>query len=71
MKERGRTLMRASLLVLVTVLLSPMSPVWLVFVPFALLLLAFRTDDWMSVAVAAVIYVLVAMVAVLTDKYAA
>ncbi|MGB5303279.1 MAG: hypothetical protein WBP17_09035, partial [Gemmatimonadota bacterium] len=55
MKERGRTLMRASLLVLVTVLLSPMSPVWLVFIPFALLLLAFRTDDWMSVAVAAVI----------------
>jgi hypothetical protein len=37
------------------VLLSPMSPVWLVFVPFALLLLAFRTEDWMSVAVAAVI----------------
>ena len=32
-----------------------MSPVWLVFVPFALLLLAFRTEDWMSVAVAAVI----------------
>lgn len=55
MKERGRTLMRASLLVLVTVLLAPMGPVWLVFVPFALLLLAFRTDDWMSVAVSAVI----------------
>jgi hypothetical protein len=53
--ERGWTLARASLLVLVTVLLSPMGPVWLVFVPFALLLLAFRTDDWMSVAVAAVI----------------
>ncbi len=32
-----------------------MSPVWLVFIPFALLLLAFRTDDWMSVAVGAVI----------------
>jgi hypothetical protein len=32
-----------------------MSPVWLVFVPLALLLLAFRTEDWMSVAVAAVI----------------
>jgi len=54
-KERGRTLIRASLLVLVTVLLSPMSPVWLVFIPFALLLLAFRMDDWMSVAVGAVI----------------
>ncbi len=51
MKERGRTLIRASLLVLVTVLLAPMGPVWLVFVPFALLLLAFRTEDWMSVAV--------------------
>jgi len=38
-----------------TVLLSPMSPVWLVFVPFALLLLAFRTEDWMSVAVATVV----------------
>ena len=43
------------MLVMATVLLSPMSPVWLVFVPFALLLLAFRTEDWMSVAVAAVI----------------
>jgi len=53
--ERGWTLTRASLLVMATVLLSPMSPVWLVFVPFALLLLAFRTEDWMSVAVAAVI----------------
>lgn len=55
MTERGWTLTRASLLVLATVLLSPMSPVWLVFVPFALLLLAFRTEEWMSVAVAAVI----------------
>lgn len=55
MTERGWTLTRASLLVMATVLLSPMSPVWLVFVPFALLLLAFRTEDWMSVAVAAVI----------------
>ena len=55
MTERGWTLTRASLLVVATVLLSPMSPVWLVFVPFALLLLAFRTEDWMSVAVAAVI----------------
>jgi hypothetical protein len=53
--ERGWTLTRASLLVMAAVLLSPMSPVWLVFVPFALLLLAFRTEDWMSVAVAAVI----------------
>ena len=43
------------MLVVATVLLSPMSPVWLVFVPFALLLLAFRTEDWMSVAMAAVI----------------
>ena len=55
MTERGWTLTRASLLVMATVLLSPMSPVWLVFVPFALLLLAFRTEDWLSVAVAAVI----------------
>ena len=55
MTERGWTLTRASLLAVATVLLSPMSPVWLVFVPFALLLLAFRTGDWMSVAVAAVI----------------
>ena len=55
MTERGWTLTRASLLAVATVLLSPMSPVWLVFVPFALLLLAFRTEDWMSVAVAAVI----------------
>jgi hypothetical protein len=53
--DRGWTLARASLLVVATVLLSPMSPVWLVFVPFALLLLAFRTEDWMSVAIAAVI----------------
>ncbi len=43
------------MLVVATVLLSPMSPVWLVLVPFALLLLAFRTEDWMSVAIAAVI----------------
>lgn len=55
MTERGWTLARASSLVLVTVLLSPMSPVWLVFVPFALLLVAFRTEDWMSVAIGAVI----------------
>lgn len=55
MTDRGWTLARASLLVVATVLLSPMSPVWLVFVPFALLLLAFRTEDWMSVAIAAVI----------------
>ncbi len=55
MTERGWTLTRASALVVATVLLSPMSPVWLVFVPLALLLLAFRTEDWMSVAVAAVI----------------
>lgn len=55
MTERGWTLARASLLVMVTVLLSPMSPVWIVFVPFALLLLAFRTEDWMSVAMAALI----------------
>jgi hypothetical protein len=53
--ERGWTLLRASLLVMATVMLSPMSPVWIVFVPFALLLLAFRTDDWMSVAIAAVV----------------
>jgi len=53
--ERGWTLGRACLLVVVTAVLSPVSPVWLVFVPFALLLLAFRTDDWMSVAIGAVI----------------
>jgi hypothetical protein len=41
--------------VLATAVLSPLSPVWLVFVPFALLLLAFRVNDWMSVAIAAVI----------------
>lgn len=55
MTERGWTLTRASLLVVATLLLSPMSPVWLVFVPLALLLLAFRNEDWMSLAVAAVI----------------
>lgn len=55
MTERGWTLARASLLVVATLLLSPMSPVWFVFVPLALLLLAFRSEDWMSVAVAAVI----------------
>ncbi len=55
MAERGWTLTRAALLVAATVLLSPISPVWLVFVPLALLLLAFRTEDWMSVAIAAVI----------------
>jgi len=53
--DRGWTLARASLLVMATVLLSPLSPVWIVFVPFALLLLAFRTEDWMSVALAALI----------------
>lgn len=55
MTERGWTLARAALLAMVTVLLSPVNPVWLVFVPFALLLLAFRTHDWLSVAIAAVI----------------
>ena len=55
MTDRGWTLARASLLVMATVLLSPLSPVWIVFVPFALLLLAFRTEDWMSVALAALI----------------
>lgn len=55
MTERRWTLARASLLVIATVLVSPISPVWVVFVPFALLLLAFRTEDWMSVAIAAVI----------------
>jgi hypothetical protein len=54
-KERGWTLTRAALLVLASALLSPISPVWIVLVPFALLLLAFRTDDWMSVALAAVV----------------
>ncbi len=43
------------MLVAAAVLLSPISPVWLVLVPLALLLLAFRTEDWMSVAIAAVI----------------
>lgn len=46
------------MLVLVTVLLAPIGPVWLVFVPFALLLLAFRTEDWMSVAVGTAILAL-------------
>ena len=55
MTERGWTLARASLLVMAAVLLSPLSPVWIVFIPFALLLLAFRTDDRMSVAMAALI----------------
>ncbi|MGW8283184.1 MAG: hypothetical protein ACWGON_07785, partial [Gemmatimonadota bacterium] len=55
MKDRGWTLARAALLVMAAGLLSPISPVWIVFVPFALLLLAFRTDDWMSVALAAVV----------------
>lgn len=43
------------MLVAAAALLSPISPVWLVLVPLALLLLAFRTEDWMSVAIAAVI----------------
>lgn len=55
MTERGWTLTRAALLVMVTVMLSPISPIWLVFVPLALLLLAFRSHDWLSVAVAAVV----------------
>jgi hypothetical protein len=55
MAERGWTLTRAALLVAAAALLSPISPVWLVLVPLALLLLAFRTEDWMSVAIAAVI----------------
>jgi len=53
--ERGWTLSRAAALVVATVLLAPMSPVWLVFVPFALLLLAFRGGDWMSVGMAAAV----------------
>ena len=36
-------------------MLSPVGPLWLVFVPFALLLLAFRSNDWVSVAVAAIV----------------
>jgi len=55
MAQRGWTLVRAGLLVAGAALLSPVSPVWLVLVPLALLLLAFRTEDWMSVAIAAVI----------------
>lgn len=55
MTERGWTLARATLLIVATVMLSPIGPLWLVFVPFALLLLAFRSDDWVSVAVAAVV----------------
>jgi hypothetical protein len=55
MTARGWTLARATLLVGAVVLLSPVSPVFLVFVPLALLLLAFRSGDWVSVAIAAVI----------------
>jgi len=53
--ERGWTLARASLLVVATVLLSPISPIWIVFVPFALLLLAFRTRDRMSLVLAVIV----------------
>lgn len=58
MTDRGWTLLRAALLVGATVTLAPISPVPLVFVPLALLLLAFRTSDWMSVGVACLILVL-------------
>lgn len=58
MTARGWTLVRAALLVFVAVALSPLSPAMLVFLPMALLLLAFRTRDWLSVAVAAVILAL-------------
>jgi hypothetical protein len=55
MSERGWTLARAGLLIGAVALLSPISPVLLVFVPLALLLVAFRSRDWMAVAVAVVI----------------
>ena len=58
MTVRGWTLVRAALLVLVAVALSPMSPALLVFLPLALLLLAFRSRDWPAVAAAAVILAL-------------
>jgi len=55
MRERGWTLARAALLVGAVVMLSPLSPALLIFVPLALLLLAFRTAEWMAVAIAVVI----------------
>jgi hypothetical protein len=51
MSERGWTLLRAGLLVAAAVLLSPISPVLLILVPVALLLLAFRSADWLSLAI--------------------
>lgn len=58
MTVRGWTLLRAVLLVCAAVVLSPLSPVLLVFIPLALLLLAFRSRDWLAVAVAAMILAL-------------
>lgn len=58
MRDRGWTLTRAVMLVGVVVMLSPLSPTLLIFLPLALLLLAFRTAEWMSVAIAVVILAL-------------
>lgn len=55
---RGWSLVRAAGLILVATLLSPVSPLLLVGVPLALLLLAFRAGDALSLGIAAAILVL-------------
>lgn len=57
MSDRGWALGRAVALIAVASLLSPISPILLVFIPVALFLLAFRSEDWISVATAVVILV--------------
>lgn len=58
MTKRGWSLFRAVLLAVVAVLLSPVSPVILVTVPLAVVLLAFRPRDVRALILAAVIMVL-------------
>lgn len=58
MSERGWALARAVLLALAAVVLSPVSPLVLVTVPLALLLLAFRPDDLRAGGAAILILVL-------------
>lgn len=59
MTSRGWTLLRAAGLVIAVVVLSPLSPLVLVFLPLAVMLLAFRRRDVLALAMAVVIFGLV------------
>lgn len=58
MSKRGWGLLRAGLLILVVMALSPVDPLVLVFVPLAVLLLAFRHRDPLALGVAALLLLL-------------